>query len=156
VASREAGTDVHTEGDQVDGRFETTLDSDEEGPAAALQAAEAEARSLPQTTPSLGEPGPPLNRRSPFIVGLLATAGALTTYALAQMVLAAGSVLALIALAMFLAVGLDPAVQRLVRWRHACICANTSPNWPAPPAAVRCSTACSAPARWCSALLPPP
>jgi predicted PurR-regulated permease PerM len=117
VASREAGADVQTDSDRVDGRFETTLDSDEEGPAAALQAAEAEARALPQSTPSLGEPGPPLNRRSPFIIGLLATAGALTTYALAQMLLAAGSVLALIALAMFLAIGLDPAVQRLMRWR---------------------------------------
>src|SRR5437763_11933536 len=64
-----------------------------------------------------GTPGPPLNRRSPYLVGFLAAAGALTAYGVAQLALAASSMLAVLLLALFLAVGLDPAVQRLTAWR---------------------------------------
>ncbi|GAA1788440.1 AI-2E family transporter [Planosporangium flavigriseum] len=99
--------------------FETTLpvgvpdaDSDD-----LRTAAEARARVLgrAQPEPELGEPGPPINRRSPYIVGMLGAAGVATTYILLQILLRAGGVIALIALALFLAAGLDPAVQWLIR-----------------------------------------
>jgi predicted PurR-regulated permease PerM len=104
-------------GEDVDEAFETTLSEEDSSRPAVVEAAEAQARALRGDGPALGTPGPPLNRRSPYIVGLLATFGVFTAYALAKAVLAAGSVLVLIALALFLAIGLDPAVQRLMRWR---------------------------------------
>jgi predicted PurR-regulated permease PerM len=66
--------------------------------------------------PDLGRPGPPLNRRSPFVVGLAGAAGVAVTYGLVELVLAARGVLVLIGLALFVAIGLDPAVSRLSRW----------------------------------------
>jgi predicted PurR-regulated permease PerM len=66
--------------------------------------------------PELGRPGPPLNRRSPFLVGLAGAAGVAVTYGLVELVLAARGVLVLIGLALFIAIGLDPAVARLGRW----------------------------------------
>jgi predicted PurR-regulated permease PerM len=42
--------------------------------------------------------------------------GALTAHGRAHLLVLASSVLALIVLALFLAIGLDPAVQRLMSW----------------------------------------
>jgi predicted PurR-regulated permease PerM len=55
--------------------------------------------------------------RSPFLVGLLGTAGVVSTLALVQVFLHASDVLALIMLALVFAVGLEPAVARLMAWR---------------------------------------
>jgi predicted PurR-regulated permease PerM len=57
-----------------------------------------------------------LNRRSPFIVGLLGAAGVAVTYGLVQLLMASSEVLVLLGLALFLAVGLEPAVRFLNRW----------------------------------------
>lgn len=86
-------------------------DDADRGRAEAREAAEAEAQALGREQPSLGPPGPPLNRRSPYIVGVLGAAGVATTFVIFEMLLRAGGVLALILLALFLAIGLDPAVQ---------------------------------------------
>lgn len=83
----------------------------------ALRAAELEAQSLqsdPEILPTLG---PPLSRRSPYLIGLLGAAGVVTTLAVARIVLDTSSVLLLIGLSLFLAIGMEPAVQRLVAWR---------------------------------------
>jgi predicted PurR-regulated permease PerM len=85
--------------------------------AEAVQAAEQEAAELNQDPPLYGSPGRPLNRRSPFSVGLFGAFGVAVAYLLARMLLDASSVLVLIGLALFLAIGLDPAVQWLVRRR---------------------------------------
>src|SRR2546430_7369013 len=61
-------------------------------------------------------PGGPVNRRSPYFVGLVGAAGVATTYALVQLLIAAREVLVLVGLALFLAIGLDPAVRWLARW----------------------------------------
>lgn len=62
-----------------------------------------------------GRSGPPLNRRSPFVVGMAGAAGVAVTYGLVELVLAARGVLVLIGLALFIAIGLEPAVARLTR-----------------------------------------
>ena len=54
----------------------------------------------------------PFNRRSPFFIGMTAAAGVAVTYAAVQAILGAQSVLILIGLAMFLAIGLEPAVAK--------------------------------------------
>lgn len=76
-----------------------------------------------QEEKALGRPGRPLSRRSPFFIGFMAAIGVLTAYVLVRMVAALGTVLELIGVSLFLAIGLDPAVVwlterrfRLPRW----------------------------------------
>ena len=79
--------------------------------AAAAKRAEAKAAArLP-----FGQPGPPFSRKAPFLIGFFGAAGALTAYWLATRIQAIGGVLILIVVAMFLAVGLNPAVEWLER-----------------------------------------
>lgn len=66
---------------------------------------------------ALGMPGRPLDRRSPFVVGFTAAAGVAIVYILLRVLSDLGTVLQLIGLALFLAVGLDPAVAWLTK-RH--------------------------------------
>ena len=68
-----------------------------------------------QSPEDLGTPGRPLNRRSPFVFGFLAAAGALVAWWLGGLILHIGSVLVLIVIALFLAVGLNPLVEFLMR-----------------------------------------
>jgi predicted PurR-regulated permease PerM len=80
-----------------------------------------------QSPDDLGTPGRPLNHRSPFMWGLLGGIGALVALWLGTMVLAIGSVLVLVVVALFLAVGLNPAVELLMRrglqrpWAVLCV-----------------------------------
>jgi predicted PurR-regulated permease PerM len=80
-----------------------------------------------QSPDDLGTPGRPLNHRSPFMWGLLGGIGALVALWLGTMVLAIGSVLILVVVALFLAVGLNPAVELLMRrgltrpWAVLCV-----------------------------------
>ncbi len=86
----------------------------------AMERAEAEAARARTDDAPMGQPGRPVNRRSPFFVGLFGAAGVATTVGLAQLVVAARDVLVLVGLALFLAIGLDPAVRwlsrRMPRW----------------------------------------
>lgn len=60
-----------------------------------------------------GLPGNPVNRANPFYFGFVATAGALTAYWLLNLLPQLSSVLTLIVVALFLALGLEPAVAWL-------------------------------------------
>ncbi|MEO3791081.1 AI-2E family transporter [Nonomuraea sp. B10E15] len=62
-----------------------------------------------------GLPGKPL-ARGPFLFGLVGGLGVLTAIAIAQMVVNSLSTIILVVVAMFLAVGLNPAVEALQRW----------------------------------------
>ena len=88
-----------------------------EAAAEVVQAAVVEAAELQQDEAVFGAPGRPMNRRSPFSIGLFGAAGVGVAYLLARMLIDASSVLVLIGLALFLAIGLDPAVQWLTRRR---------------------------------------
>ena len=81
-----------------------------------LQAAEEAAAAASTSDAPLGRPGRPLNRRSPFVVGMLGAAGVAVTYGLVQLLVASREVLILIGLGLFLAIGLEPAVRLLNRW----------------------------------------
>lgn len=63
---------------------------------------------------AFGEPGRPLSSRSPFVMGFFGAVGALVAFWLGGLVLQAGSVLILIVVALFLAVGLNPPVEFLM------------------------------------------
>jgi predicted PurR-regulated permease PerM len=61
----------------------------------------------------LGAPGRPINRQSPFYLGFVGAIGVLLAYSLLTLVTRLSSVLTLVAVALFLALGLDPVVEWL-------------------------------------------
>ena len=79
-----------------------------------------QAGALARRTGGLGGLGRPINKQSPFFIGMTAAAGVAVTYAVAVLVLRARGILILIGLALFIAAGLDRAVERLTRhgWRR--------------------------------------
>ncbi len=79
-----------------------------EQPKDAAEEAEQEGR--------FGTPGPPLDRKHPFMIGLLGGFGVILAYAVFLGVRNAASILVLIFIALFLAIGLHPAVVRLRKW----------------------------------------
>jgi predicted PurR-regulated permease PerM len=81
--------------------------------------AESEAEAAEISTPEqpLGRMGKPLNRRSPFLIGMAAAAGVAVTYGALQVVIGVQDILILIGLALFLAIGLEPAVMWLMKRR---------------------------------------
>lgn len=62
-----------------------------------------------------GTPGKPVNRHSPFYIGLVGGLGLVVAYALAQLVIGLSQVLTLLVISLFLALGLDPVVRLLQR-----------------------------------------
>ncbi|WP_374558979.1 AI-2E family transporter [Micromonospora sp. RHAY321] len=72
----------------------------------------------PPAVPSgkFGTPGRPLRRNS-FLIGFTGAVGVLLAYTLYLGVRNAGGILVLVAIALFLAVGLNPAVVRLRGWK---------------------------------------
>jgi predicted PurR-regulated permease PerM len=91
---------------------------DDRGPGdEPIQEALEKAAEVAEKTGGLGTPGRPVDRRSPFMIGMTAAFGVAVAYGLIELVIRARSVLIIIGLAMFIAVGLDPIVGWLVRHR---------------------------------------
>jgi predicted PurR-regulated permease PerM len=63
-----------------------------------------------------GRPGPPLSRRNPFLTGFVGGLGLLLAYGVFLGLRNAASILVLIFVALFLAIGLNPAVVKLRDW----------------------------------------
>lgn len=76
---------------------------------------EAERTAAKISTPDqpLGPHGRPMDHRSPFFIGMTATAGVALTYMLVRGLVLASSMLMLIGVAFFIALGLEPAVSWL-------------------------------------------
>lgn len=70
---------------------------------------------VPPVTGRFGQPGRPL-RQSPFLIGFIGGLGALLAWTAYKAVQNAAGVLILIFVALFLAIGLNPAVERLRRF----------------------------------------
>ncbi|MEV5824059.1 AI-2E family transporter [Spirillospora sp. NPDC052242] len=62
-----------------------------------------------------GRPGEPLGRHHPFVFGFTAALGVITAWLLVQAATSARSTIVMIVVALFLAIGLNPAVERLRR-----------------------------------------
>jgi predicted PurR-regulated permease PerM len=86
--------------------------SEQEGPVAEAEVAAAEMSSDEQP---LGSRGRRFNRLSPFYIGLTASAGVAVTYGMVRVLASLSSMLVLIGVAFFLAVGLEPAASWLVK-----------------------------------------
>ena len=85
--------------------------SDDEGVIADAEGVAAQIRSESQP---FGTRGQRFDRGSPFYVGLMASAGVAATYGVVRVLGSASSVLVLIGMALFFALGLEPAVSGLV------------------------------------------
>ncbi len=85
-----------------------------EGPIAQ---AEAVAGAISSPRSPLGPSGRRFNWRSAFFIGLAAAGGAAVTIGAVRLLLLAGQALLLIALGLFLAIGLEPAVSWLINHR---------------------------------------
>ncbi|MEE6137894.1 AI-2E family transporter [Mycobacterium sp. 050128] len=85
--------------------------SDDEGPIADAELRAAQLRSGEHR---FGRRGERFDRRSPFVVGLTASAGVAVTYGAVRVLGSMSSVLLLISVAMFFALGLETAVSWLV------------------------------------------
>ena len=66
-------------------------------------------------TPHYGSAGAPIDRGHPFYFGFLATMGALTAFVLLRALASASQVFVLILVSLFLATGLNPAVEAIRR-----------------------------------------
>jgi predicted PurR-regulated permease PerM len=88
----------------------------DDGTHPVRQAAEVAAKQAEETG-GLGRLGRPMDRRSPFFMGMAGAAGVAVTIGLVELVIRARSVLVLIGLALFIAAGLDPVVTWLTRHR---------------------------------------
>jgi predicted PurR-regulated permease PerM len=98
-----------------------------------IQEALDTAAEVAERTGGLGQPGRPVNRRSPFMIGLMAAFGVAVAYGLIELIVKARSVLIIVGLAMFIAAGLDPIVGWLVRHRF--------PRWAAVLTVIICGMA---------------
>ena len=100
--------------------LEAAGESGDGGPEPGMQrmreAARGAARQAEETG-GLGRLGRPMDRRSPFFIGMTGAAGVVATIAVVELVIKARSVLVLIGLALFIAAGLDPVVNWLTRHR---------------------------------------
>ncbi len=127
---RQPDADGHAQADRLNRQAEPLADEQRDRQAASAADPDAghdtraeplqqavEAAAAIAETGGLGTPGRPVNRRSPFFVGMMAAAGVAVTYGLAELIIRARSVLVLIGLALFIAAGLDPAVSELTRRR---------------------------------------
>ncbi|MFC4947518.1 AI-2E family transporter [Pseudonocardia sp. GCM10023141] len=110
--THEQGADRGTDGGHHD--LVAQPHDSSEGPVAD---AELVAARISTDAAPMGTPGEPLNRRSPFWIGMAATAGVAVTVGVVAAIVTVSSVLVLIGLALFIAVGLEPAVSWLARHR---------------------------------------
>jgi predicted PurR-regulated permease PerM len=83
----------------------------------SLRHAEVEGKEQEAEARSLGRPGRPINQRNPFFIGLTGALGVAVAWVAFRTISDAGQVLTLIALALFIAIGLDPAVTFFTRHR---------------------------------------
>ena len=110
-----------------------------------IQEALETAAAVAEETGGLGTPGRPINRRSPFMIGMTGAFGVAVAYGLIELFIRARSVLIIIGLALFIAAGLDPVVGWLVRHRM--------PRWAAVLTVIGCALAIVA--AFLAAAIPP-
>lgn len=90
---------------------ERELNARADAAQAASQAVQAASEAVADSGPVLGQPGAPLNRQSPFYVGFVGAIGVLLAWGLVRVVTQLSSVLTLLVVSLFLALGLDPVVK---------------------------------------------
>jgi len=83
--------------------------------AARIKKVTKRAEKTPVPAPDFGVLGAPINRAHPYYFGFIATLGALTAIVLMRALASVSQIFVLILIALFLATGLNPAVEALRR-----------------------------------------
>jgi predicted PurR-regulated permease PerM len=112
---RSNGTDCTDEPDDTDDPGEAGREGEDGQPAGEVSDPAPAAPPPAAAAPATDDLGTSPRRHSPFATGFLAAAGALLAFWLGQQILSIASVVLLIVVAMFLAVGLSPAVELFMR-----------------------------------------
>ncbi|MFP5345853.1 MAG: AI-2E family transporter [Actinomycetes bacterium] len=76
---------------------------------------DAEGAAGTAADPEATTPGPPFSRRSPFLLGVLAALGLFAGYGIVMVLVHLSAVITLVVVALFISLGLEPIVFRLVR-----------------------------------------
>ena len=103
--------------DEAAGQAPSSMGASRSVGKGAVADAEVEAARISTAEHPLGPPGPPLNRRSPFLVGFGAAAGVAVMAGLVEILLTAREMLLLIGVSLFIALGLEPVVSWFARRR---------------------------------------
>jgi predicted PurR-regulated permease PerM len=111
VSEQEGADGAGEEGEDRDAHHEAAVARAEAGEARHEAAHAREAAE--HTDPQFGRLGHPLRRDSPFVLGFLGALGVFLAWFLTQAVVQARSVIILIVISMFLAIGLNPLVEWL-------------------------------------------
>ena len=111
---------LEEEREELESEVSELIETAEEGELSPEEVVEeihaaAEAEAGVDQDLSYGRVGPRFDRQSPFYMGLMGAAGVAVVFAIGSIVVAIGQVLLLIALAIVIAVGLDPGVRLLMR-----------------------------------------
>ena len=99
-------------GDPSEGRA-VSADPDIQDPAVLILPPAVE-RELTATDESLGTLGRPLDRRNPFFIGLTGALGVGVAYLLFRGLSDVASVLVIVGVALFIAIGLNPIIEFLL------------------------------------------
>src|SRR5580692_10465863 len=91
--------------------LESTLVTDGVAPSNVLVLPPSVERELDDSDESLGALGRPFDHRAPFFVGLTGALGVAVAYVIARGIADITSVLVIIGLALFIAIGLKPIVD---------------------------------------------
>lgn len=110
---RGSATGVPTLDDLLNPRVDGDAQPVTAPPAEDAGAPAEDAEETTERVTRFGRPGRPINRSHPFYVGFVGALGVLVAYGLVQMLGELSAVLTLLAVSLFLALGLDPVVAWL-------------------------------------------
>jgi predicted PurR-regulated permease PerM len=113
-SAREAEQEAANLGESAAGDANQPGTATDEAESRVQEAVEA-AQELADRPSGTNQPGPRVNRRSPFWIGMTGAFGVAVTYGLVELLVRARSILIIVGLALFIAVGLDPVVSWLTR-----------------------------------------
>src|ERR1700753_745771 len=113
-SAREAEQDAADLGESAVGAPNQPATAADEAESRVQEAVQA-AQELADTPGARPEPGRRLNRRSPFWIGMAGAFGVAVTFGLVELFIKSRSILIIVGLALFIAVGLDPVVSWLTR-----------------------------------------
>ena len=112
--AREAERDAANLGESAADDANQPGTATDEAESRVQEAVEA-AQELADQPGGTSQPGRRVNRRSPFWIGMTGAFGVAVTYGLVELFVRARSILIIVGLALFIAVGLDPVVSWLTR-----------------------------------------
>ena len=115
ASAREAAQDAADLGESAAGDANQPGTATDEAESRVQEAVEAAQEMAEESGGGMGRPGRQVNRRSPFWIGMTGAFGVAVTFGLVELFIRSRSVLIVVGLALFIAVGLDPVVSWLTR-----------------------------------------